>query len=69
MGNYSIKNCKKCAFCKYWYDPTNSAIEPRNSRINMWTVDENAKRTCTKLNVEKSATAFCGKYECKLEIR
>ena len=25
----NIKTAKHCAFCKYWYDSTNSAIEPK----------------------------------------
>lgn len=69
MANYNIKDCKKCGFCKNWNDPTNSAISPRNPKVNLWTLDEKRKCVCTKMNFEMSATAFCGQYECKLEIR
>ena len=31
----NIKHVKKCAFCKKWYDPTNSAIAPKSPVIGM----------------------------------
>ena len=27
LTNIHERTCRFCAFCKYWYDPTNSAIE------------------------------------------
>ena len=33
MKMINIKNTKICAFCKYWYDPTNSAIKPKNTVV------------------------------------
>ena len=63
----NIKHVKKCAFCKYWYDPTNSAIEPKSPAINVWQYDEKAKHMCMKKNYDMSAGAFCSRYECKLE--
>jgi hypothetical protein len=69
MVNLNIKNAKKCAFCKYWYDPTNSAISPRNPKTNQWTItDEHCKKKCLQKNYDMGSTAFCGKYECKLDI-
>lgn len=64
----NIKNIKKCAFCKYWYDPANSAISPRSPQINLWEYDDKAKRKCMQRNYDVQASAFCGKYECKLEV-
>lgn len=64
----NIKTIKKCAFCKYWYDPTNSAILPRSPKINLWEYDEKAKAKCIHKNYEMKASAFCGNYECKIEI-
>ena len=56
----NIKNTRKCAFCKYWYDPTNSAIEPRSPKINLWKIkDSNQKCMCVKKNIQMPATAFC----------
>lgn len=40
MPTANIKTIKKCAFCKYWYDPTNSAISPRSPKINLWEYDD-----------------------------
>lgn len=64
----SIKNAKKCAFCKYWYDPTNSAIKPEAPSIGMWKIiDTTKKNTCLKRNNSPMpASAFCSEYECKL---
>lgn len=28
LTNIRERTCRFCAFCKYWYDPANSAIEP-----------------------------------------
>lgn len=68
MPTANIKTVKKCAFCKYWYDPTNSAISPRSPKINLWEYDEKAKMKCLQKNYDMKASAFCGKYECKLEV-
>ena len=58
---------KRCAFCRYWYDPTNSCIDITRSP-NVWEVDTKARNICRKLNISKAATAYCSKYECKLDI-
>ena len=68
MKTANIKNIKKCAFCKYWYDPTNSAINPRSPQINIWEYDDKAKCKCLQRNYDMNASAFCGKYELKLEV-
>lgn len=51
-----------------WYDPTNSAISPRLPKINLWEYDEKAKMKCLQKNYDMKASAFCGKYECKIEV-
>ena len=68
MQTVNIKTIKKCAFCKYWYDPTNSAIKPRSPKINLWEYDDKAKCMCLKKNFEMHSSAFCGDYELKLNI-
>ena len=64
----NIKYAKKCAFCKYWYDPTNSAIAPKCPGIGMWEIkDINQKCMCMKKNIPMPANAFCSRdYCCKL---
>lgn len=62
----NIKNTKICAFCKYWYDPTNSAIKPKNTVVWFWEYNSNANNECIKTNLNKSAWNLCRKYECKL---
>lgn len=68
MLTVNIRNSHKCAFCKHWYDPTNSAITPRSPNIGLWTIkDTNQKALCQKRNQQMAATAFCSRdYECKL---
>lgn len=63
----NIKYTKRCAFCKYWYDPTNLAIEPKRPTMNQWLYDENAQNPCMQKNVTVKARSFCSKFECKLE--
>ena len=64
----NVKNTRKCAFCKYWYDPTNSGITPKSPNIGIWEIrDVNQKKICTKRNLQMSAGASCGNgFECKL---
>ena len=57
---------RKCAFCKYWKDPENLAISPREPEIGLWECDGNMKNECEKRNTIKMATDFCLKFETKL---
>lgn len=58
----NIKAIKKCAFCKNWYDPTNSAIAPKAPNIGLWEIkDTNQKCLCLKKNIQMSANAFCSR--------
>lgn len=62
----NINNTKKCALCKYWYDPTNTAIRPRNAKNGIWEIDPDVKKMCEKKDYERPGSAFCGEYECKV---
>ena len=64
----NIKHMKKCAFCKHWYDPTNSAIAPKAPQIGLWEIrDIDQKCLCMKKNIHMVANGFCGAdYSCKL---
>lgn len=68
MPTANIKTIKKCAFCKHWYDTMNSAISPRSPKINLWEYDDKCKKKCLQKNYDTSASAFCGKYECKVDV-
>lgn len=63
-----VKKVKKCAFCKHWYDPTNSAIEPQCASSNLWKFDNSAKCKCLKSNLTMSGGAFCRNYVCKIDL-
>lgn len=58
----NIKTIKRCAFCKNWYDPTNSAIAPKSPAIGLWEIkDINQKCMCLKKNILMSSNAFCSR--------
>jgi hypothetical protein len=64
----NIKHIKKCAFCKNWYDPTNSVITPKAPAIGMWEIKNiNQKCMCLKKNIPMAANAFCSQdFEKKI---
>ena len=67
MEQFSLNSqMRKCAFCRYWYDPTNSCIQPKAPNIGIWEYDTRAKRLCLKRNTETEGFFGCTKYECKL---
>lgn len=66
MKLVNIKHERKCAFCKYWYDPMNSAINPKNTVAGFWEYDEKIKNKCLKSNLEKASWVSCSEYVCKI---
>lgn len=64
----NVKNMKKCAFCKNWFDPTCSAIAPESPAIGLWKIkDINQRCKCLKKNIDMPANAFCSNdFESKL---
>ena len=63
----NINHAKKCAFCKFWYDPANSNILPKTPQFGIWQINDTNKRClCTKKNLQVPAHSSCPKYECKL---
>lgn len=40
---YNVKS-RKCAFCKYWYDPTNSNISPKSPNMGVWQILDTTKK-------------------------
>lgn len=63
-GNVNVN--KFCVFCKFWYDPTNSAITPKAPSIGLWEFDNKAKNICTITNIQRPAIGTCPKFQCKL---
>ena len=66
LVNAKSTSIRKCAFCKNWYDPTNSAIRPRDVRAGFWEFDEKVKRQCLRKSAETPAFYCCHYYEGKL---
>lgn len=67
MKLINIKSGRACAFCRYWYDMTNSAIVPVNPGAGFWKYDTERKELCMQMEgIKKNSWASCSKYECKL---
>ncbi|MBR3722502.1 MAG: hypothetical protein IKN12_07010 [Selenomonadaceae bacterium] len=67
MRGTNVKHSKICAFCKNWYDPTNSAIVPRNTVGGFWEYDDSVWNICKQYGTKRSAGSGCNKfYECKV---
>ena len=47
MVNVKSESVKKCAFCRNWYDPTNSAIRLKSPAIRIWEFDLSVTKPCT----------------------
>lgn len=55
---------KRCAFCKYWYDPTNTAISPTFGK-GKWLYETGIKNKCMQKNVITPSTNTCPKFDLK----
>ena len=66
LVNVKTNRITKCAFCKHWYDPTNSAIVPKQPAAGFWEYDSMAKNKCMIRGVEMAGMQSCGKFESKV---
>ena len=68
MRGFNVKmGGKICAFCKHWYDPTNSAIVPENPVGGAWRYDDSIWNICKHYGTKRNAGNGCNKfYECKV---
>lgn len=57
--NIKLKSTKHCVFCKQWYNPTNSAINPKRPALGIWEYDGSARKKCLLKNTEYKAGEFC----------
>ncbi|WP_017212369.1 hypothetical protein [Clostridium beijerinckii] len=64
--NINSKMIKKCAFCRNWYDPTNSAINPKTPNLGIWQYDANVRKKRLLRNTNQKGGEFCSKFEIKL---
>lgn len=61
----NINTVKVCAFCKYWYDPTNNAINPKIGQL--WEFDTEMDAKCMKNNLLKRRSfQTCSMFEKKI---
>lgn len=69
---YAIANLKtladrRCAFCKNWYDPTNSHIQPHIPHMGQWKYDRSAREKCLlKKGSPMASFNTCPKFESKI---
>ncbi len=65
MKKTAHRNTRICAFCKYWHDPSDSAINPKYG--NIWEYEDSVRRPCSKNgNLPKQAWSSCGDFSSKL---
>lgn len=64
--NARAESIKKCAFCRHWYDPTNSAIRPRSAAVGLWEFDPTVTKPCAVRPGERKAFYCCPDFACKL---
>jgi hypothetical protein len=63
----NIKVAPMCASCRYWDDPTRSAMKPTTGK-NLWEIDASQMRLCMKKKIKMKANARCGQHEFKVEV-
>lgn len=66
IANANNDSIKRCAFCRNWYDPTNSAIVPKAPNIGLWEYEPNQKSKCMVQNSERFAAQTCNKFILKI---
>ena len=61
------RGIKKCAFCKYYYDPSYTVISPKKGQKNVWEYENNIKRPCRlRNNMEMQSHMCCSKFESRI---
>ncbi len=64
--NAKTESTKKCAFCRNWYDPTNSAIRPKSPSVGIWEFDPAVMKPCIVRPGERKAFYCCPDFICKI---
>ena len=60
------RGTKICAFCKHWFDPTCSAIEPVRPSIGLWHYDNTAVKRCGMDGMLHKSFGSCRNFENKV---
>lgn len=66
MTRMNFSSTKVCGSCKYWNDPTYSAIKPTLSK-DIWEVDLSVKCLCVKKRIIIGSGHRCSDYQSKLQ--
>lgn len=66
MQKMSSKGKHFCVFCKNWYDPSNSALQPEWPAASIWYVDESAVKMCMYHSHERRALSSCSHFISKV---
>ena len=59
-------NVKRCAFCKFWYDPTNKYIQPHIPAQRLWKFEPYVRCKCLKTNLDVASQMSCARFENKI---
>ena len=66
LRSTNIRSSKICAFCKYWYDPANTAIIPQNVKGGFWQYDDTIWNICQLYGTKRRSGMGCVKYIPKI---
>jgi hypothetical protein len=68
MAVANVKNARLCVFCKFWYDPTNAYMKPRNPAGGFWEYDPQAVAVCQQWGLKKRSNSSCPKFQPKIHV-
>ena len=67
LARENSPSIKKCAFCKYYYDPVNEVISPKRGQKGIWEFEVNVRKPCKQLsNMDVHSQNACNRFECKI---
>jgi hypothetical protein len=62
MAVANFKNARLYVFCKFWYDPTNAYMKPRNPAGGFWEYDPQTVAVCQQLGLKKQSNSSGPKF-------
>ena len=62
----NVKSTKKCTFCKYWSDLSNTNIKPKTMDGKIWEYESSTFNICAKGQGKRRASSTCKNFENKI---
>lgn len=66
LGRKGFSSIHKCAFCEYFYDPTQEVITPKKGSSETWEYVTNAEKLCRLKGMNVVAKGSCQKFKCRV---